>query len=234
MATKPKGFRKTSLGGSSGALGVLGSRTGSVERPSPIVSLSSQASGGGEAISSPPVRDCFPSLCSGQDVPSLAITSGEGVYVAVAVGVGDGVLVGIGVGVAVSVGVGDEVGLGVGVRVGACVGVGVVVGEGVTVLVLVGVAVGVEVGWSKPRAEGGPSSTKRRGLPPMKQPVGSLQSAPGRVRVYRPLSAATVLVSPFLFTKMACGAMACTETVCVMGERFQRTVVVLSPRSMVT
>ena len=231
MATKPKGFRKTSLGGSSGALGVLGSRTGSVERPSPIVGLSSQASGGCEAIS-PPVRDRFPSLCSGQDVPSLAITSGEGVYVAVAVGVGDGVLVGIDVGVAVSVGVGDEVGLGVGVRVGVCVGVAV--GEGVTVLVLVGVAVGVEVGWSKPRAEGGPSSTKRRGLPPMKQPVGSLQSAPGRVRVYRPLSAATVLVSPFLFTRMACGAMACTEIVCVMGERFQRMVVVLSPRSMVT
>jgi hypothetical protein len=166
----------------------------------------------------------------------VGVSVGEGVFVAVAVGVGDGVLVGIGVRVAVGVGVGDGVGVAVGVRVGDDVlvgrGVGVVVGEGVAVLV--GVAVGVGVGWSKPRADGGPSSTKRRGLPPMKQPVGSLHSAPGKARTYCPPFAVNVRVSPSLLTRMACGAMACTVVVWVTGERFQSTVVVLSPRSMVT
>ena len=37
-----------------------------------------------------------------------------------------------------------------------------------------------------------------------------------------------------MFTRIACGAMACTVIVVVTDERFQSTVVVLSPRSMVT
>lgn len=142
----------------------------------------------------------------------LLTTGNVGVGELVAVGVGEGMRVGVNVGgegvfVAVGVGVGDgvrvavSVGVGEGVLVGK--GVGVAVGEGVTVLVLVGMAVGVEVGWRRPRAEGGPSSTNRRGLPPMKQPLGSLQRAPGRVRTYCPLSAASGRVSPSLFTRIA-------------------------------
>jgi len=144
-------------------------------------SLSLRAPEGGEAISSPAFGDCFVASL-------LAMTSGEGARVGlgegVFVAVGIGVLVGVsvGVGVMVGVGVGVAVGIGVGVGVGVCVGVGVAVGEGVAVLV--SEAVGVEVGWREPQAEGGPSSISRRGLPPMKQPVGSLQSAPSRVRTY--------------------------------------------------
>jgi len=158
----------------------------------------------------------------------VSVAVGVGVFVAV--GIGDGVRVAVGEGVGVGNGV--AVGMGVDVGVGVCVGVGVAVGEGVAVLV--GVAVGVGVGWSKPRADDGPSSTKSRGLPPMKQPVGSLQSAPGKVRTYCPPSAVNVRVSPSLLTRMACGTMACTAIVWVTGERFHSTVVVLSPRSMVT
>jgi hypothetical protein len=66
-----------------------------------------------------------------------------GVNVAVAVGVGVAVRVGLGVAVAVGVGVGVWVGLGVAVAVG--VGVDVWVGLGVAVAVGVGVRVGVRV-----------------------------------------------------------------------------------------
>jgi len=146
-------------------------------------SLSLRASEGGEAISSPTLGDCFVASL-------LAMTFGEGVNVGggegalVVVSIGVFVVVGVAVGVGVSEGVGVGVGVGDGDSVGkgVCVGVGVAVGEGAAVLV--GEAVGVEVGWRRPRAEGGPSSISRRGLPPMKQPVGSLQSAPARVRTY--------------------------------------------------
>ena len=155
--------------------------------------LSLRASEGSEAISSFTFGDCFVASL-------LAMTFGDGVrvgvrggvFVGVDMGVGDGVGVAVGVGVgggvgvAVGVGVGEGVGVAVGMGVGDGVsvgrGVGVAVGEGVAVLV--GVAVGVEVGWREPRAEDGPSSTNRRGLPPMKQLMGSLQSAPARVRTY--------------------------------------------------
>jgi hypothetical protein len=160
-----------------------------------LPSLSLRASEGSEAISSPKFGDCF--VASAASLPSLlAMTSGEGVsvdvgegvfVVAVAVGVGVFVAVGGGVGVGVSVRVGVGVGVGDGVSVGkgVCVGVGVAVGEGVAALV--GEAVGVvaiAVGWRRPRAEGGPSSISRSGPPPMKQAVGSLQSAPSRVTTY--------------------------------------------------
>ena len=104
----------------------------------------------------------------------VRVDVGKGVFVAVGVEVGDGVWVGREVGVGVDVGVGDGVSVGWGVEVA--------VGEGM--VVLVGVDVGVGVGCREPRAEGGPSSTNRRGLPPMKQPLGSLQRAPATVRTY--------------------------------------------------
>jgi len=176
------------------------------------------------------------SLVTGNVGTGVLVAVGVGEEVRVGVGEGVFVAVGIGVLVGVSVGVGGGVmvGVGVGVAVGIGVGVGVAVGEGVAVLVLVGETVGVEVGWRRPRAEGGPSSIKRRGLPPMKQLLGSLQRAPARVRTYWPSSGVSVRLSPSLLIRIACGAMACTAMVLVTGERFQSTVVVLSPRSMVT
>jgi hypothetical protein len=156
-----------------------------------VPSLSLRAPEGDEAISSPTLGDCpSATLRTGFVASLLAMTFGEGVNVGAGAGVfavvsvGVFVVVGVAVGVGVSEGVGMGVGVGDGVSVGkgVCVGVGVAVGEGVAVLV--GVGVGVEVGWRRPRAEDGPSSISRRGLPPMKQPVGSLQSAPSRVRTY--------------------------------------------------
>ena len=140
-----------------------------------LASLSLRAPEGGEAISCPRFGDCFvASLLAMTFGEGVKVDVGEGVFIAVGVEVGDGVWVGREVGVGVDVGVGDGVSVGWGVEVA--------VGEGM--VVLVGVDVGMGVGCREPRAEGGPSSTNRRGLPPMKQPLGSLQRAPAKVRTY--------------------------------------------------
>ena len=219
MAADPKGFFETfrvlESGGSSGTL-----TTGNV--------------GTGELVAVAVGEGMRVRVSVGEGVFVVAVAVGVGVSVVVGVAVGDGVRVAVGVGVGGGVGVAVGVGVGDGVSVGKGVGVGVGVAVGEGVAVLVGGAVGVGVGWRRPRAEGGPSSTNRRGLPPMKQLTGSLQRAPARVKTYWPLSGVSVQPCPSWFTSMACGAMACTAIVWVTDERFQNTVVVLSPRSMVT
>ena len=97
-----------------------------------------------------------------------------------------------------------------------------------------GVPIGVANGTKPGRSAGDPTSTSKRGAPPMKHSVSWVQMAPGNSTMYAPSEAVIVCVPPRSSTNVAWGAIAFTVKRVKTRLVVHSTVVVVSPRSKVT